>query len=1348
MIWDEVFNSKSSVVLDLGPGGRAAFPDFQPPARRPKRRPTVISPLKLQAAASAAASGAAAGPAAAAPEPAEPPAKKPRGSSKGAGKAAGKGGSRKRASAASDEQEPPRRRGWPPKNAAAPPQRDQQGAAPPPSQQQQQSWRLSPSQAQPSSQQLRRRHATQQKQEGSNRAGPSQPAVLPGGGDSDDDAFREPGPSQRGPSQRGPSQRGPSQQGRGRPAQRKENDCSDVPDPEGAPAAGVVKRVELQHFMCHTHLAIDLCPNVNLLTGANGSGKSAVLQALQCCLGARASDTGRYRAMKKFVQRGQAQAVIKVTLWNTGPEAYRRSLLGPEVTVVRKINDTTGGGYEILDCKGRLALKGVRQAKELIEDLSIDASNPAIVLTQDMARSFAGEKTEGDKFRGFMQATHFETTREHLQSACERVGCMQEKLEAIAASIEALQQTVADKESLLEQLRGTLQYGTAPYGAVGYAYGVFCGWLLSVGRGVDGRLRGLLPGAAGAEVKAWQDHYDKLVKCLQWAPVESLEKGIAMLREALHDTFPAKQQAHAAQAASYQQQLATIEASLDEQQRLLQEASAAAEGHDRQVHRLREEAKGKREEVRGWQRQLGEHQARVQELEEERAALEEANQEVAEDFMRSTQEAVAGHRQRVAACRDRCERAGVAASGARQYRAEREAALAAAREGVLAAERSLVDGQNRLRRVEGDLQRLQASQETPLAKFGGQGTVELAAAVEAAVRAGRFRHRPILLGSQLSLADERWGVAVEAAMGRTLSWWIVDNHADAALLKASAAACMHALALAGPCMLDLRGGLRLAPQGFSVIVASYAHPRHTIPPHMVPPEGVPTCLRLLRIQEGPAAHVVHNVLVDHASVERTLLTHTHREAKERARDRDFWQQYRIANAFAKDGSKAYRRGASEFSLPPDSSRPLRPRLVRDLSQQLAECRGELEEAQASLCSRHRGWTAVAALQATVFEQRQQAAEAQQDLQRAEQAFQASLREKQTLDTQYQEALSHQPLDVDVGAGDGEAAQRLAQLGNQIAEAEVQADVAEDALKAAQAELERLARKLLEARAVPQQVAEQLATCRDAITTLAAEKEGVAQALAEAREASAGVLQKMAVVAAKLAEAEGHFEQSLRDAEGVCSREEAAAMRAQLVAEWHKEGQSEEAIRGLLEQPAMERRVAQVEHKIVKREADAQSSYDQLEVELADLRNKLAKRRLRHAEGEEALRECESGCHIRRRKFKEIRYNVSTNLSKSFQRYLGYRQHCGSIDVDYKRERLVFKFMDAINRRLALEFLLQFAWRNPERQVLLLTPQDVSVLEEAKGHVEKQLNRSLPPNFIKIQRMRAPRDRQQQQEQAA
>ena len=40
-------------------------------------------------------------------------------------------------------------------------------------------------------------------------------------------------------------------------------------------------------------------------------------------------------------------------------------------------------------------------------------------------------------------------------------------------------------------------------------------------------------------------------------------------------------------------------------------------------------------------------------------------------------------------------------------------------------------------------------------------------------------------------------------------------------------------------------------------------------------------------------------------------------------------------------------------------------------------------------------------------------------------------------------------------------------------------------------------------------------------------------------------------------------------------------------------------------------------------------------------------------------------------------------------------------------RPLCSYMDAINRRLALAFLLEFAWRNPDRQILLLTPQDIS-----------------------------------------
>jgi hypothetical protein len=77
------------------------------------------------------------------------------------------------------------------------------------------------------------------------------------------------------------------------------------------------------------------------------------------------------------------------------------------------------------------------------------------------------------------------------------------------------------------------------------------------------------------------------------------------------------------------------------------------------------------------------------------------------------------------------------------------------------------------------------SAEAPLARFGGPGTAELAQAVDEAVRAGRFRHPPLLVGAQLSLSDERWGVAVEAAVGRQLGWWVVDNYQDQGVLKVS-----------------------------------------------------------------------------------------------------------------------------------------------------------------------------------------------------------------------------------------------------------------------------------------------------------------------------------------------------------------------------------------------------------------------------------------------------------------------------------------------------------------------------------------------------------------------------------
>jgi chromosome segregation ATPase len=57
---------------------------------------------------------------------------------------------------------------------------------------------------------------------------------------------------------------------------------------------------------------------VTFVSGNNGSGKSAVLQALQICLGATARSTGRSTSLSNFIRTGATEARVQVTLWNTG----------------------------------------------------------------------------------------------------------------------------------------------------------------------------------------------------------------------------------------------------------------------------------------------------------------------------------------------------------------------------------------------------------------------------------------------------------------------------------------------------------------------------------------------------------------------------------------------------------------------------------------------------------------------------------------------------------------------------------------------------------------------------------------------------------------------------------------------------------------------------------------------------------------------------------------------------------------------------------------------------------------------------------------------------------------------
>lgn len=53
-------------------------------------------------------------------------------------------------------------------------------------------------------------------------------------------------------------------------------------------------------------------PHVNVISGSNGSGKSAALQAMQCCLGVKARNTGRGENIKQFIKSGEHETTVRV----------------------------------------------------------------------------------------------------------------------------------------------------------------------------------------------------------------------------------------------------------------------------------------------------------------------------------------------------------------------------------------------------------------------------------------------------------------------------------------------------------------------------------------------------------------------------------------------------------------------------------------------------------------------------------------------------------------------------------------------------------------------------------------------------------------------------------------------------------------------------------------------------------------------------------------------------------------------------------------------------------------------------------------------------------------------------
>jgi len=207
--------------------------------------------------------------------------------------------------------------------------------------------------------------------------------------------------------------------------------------------AGVIEELRLKNFMCHPSLKVEFHDRTTVITGQNGSGKSAVLTAIQVCLGAKTKSTNRGKSIKDLVMTGKESAEITIQLRNQGKDAYKRDIYGKSIIVVKTIAKSGSSSYKIQNSQGKTISKSGKDLQIILEAFNIQIDNPTTCMTQDISREFLAGSSETKKYEFFTRATQLQK--------------MIDSYEVATSSITAMGVVLEDKNNALEDSREELK---------------------------------------------------------------------------------------------------------------------------------------------------------------------------------------------------------------------------------------------------------------------------------------------------------------------------------------------------------------------------------------------------------------------------------------------------------------------------------------------------------------------------------------------------------------------------------------------------------------------------------------------------------------------------------------------------------------------------------------------------------------------------------------------------------------------------------------------------------------------------------------------------------------------------
>lgn len=467
------------------------------------------------------------------------------------------------------------------------------------------------------------------------------------------------------------------------------------------------------------------------------AGKSAILAALQICLGARAKTTHRGNNMGDLVRHGfDGQALVRVGVANRGSDGYKHEIFGDVIYIERRFGRTGAGSFKMLDENKSTVTSEKKEVFLMLDKMNIQVDNPVAVLDQENSKNFI-RGSEKQKFQFFQRATDLEKIILDIKECQANIEIAAESARFQHGQLESFATTYENAKKEYDELQKTLRLS---------------------------------------------EQIKELKVNLMWAYVDEAEEDVT----AKTGTFDAQKKRSDALQAKYDKLNADAERQVDDSEisNELDRLNAEMGEIEKRLKDVKTEKARAKEPIKRKQNQIKSVQQEAKTAKNEKAAVQKSIDDARAEEMRDSSKEIRERMEKMQRVEEERERI---AQRNRSIDEECHAAQQEAQSQNTAAQhakRDLQTAQGSIAELEKHITNLRSSSNSPLKQYG-QKMPELFSRIEA--QRSQFKGQVVgPIGQHVKLRDDsakRWLKAIDVVIANRLGTFVLSDSRDREIVR-------------------------------------------------------------------------------------------------------------------------------------------------------------------------------------------------------------------------------------------------------------------------------------------------------------------------------------------------------------------------------------------------------------------------------------------------------------------------------------------------------------------------------------------------------------------------------------